>query len=126
LASFPDTPLEVINISLARAKMCELLALAAGQKKAEEFFLTGLMSMLEQLMNQPMAEALEHLPLTDAVIHALLRQEGVLGEALRCAIQYECWNLDAANFAHLNMAQIGQVFVDSVAWANDILNSLDH
>jgi EAL and modified HD-GYP domain-containing signal transduction protein len=124
LASFPDTPVEVINISLARAKMCELLALAAGRVKGEEFFLTGLMSMLEQLMNQPMAEILAQLPLADETVRALLRQEGVLGEALLCAIQYECWNLEEARFADLDMKAIGQIFVDSVAWANEVSNSI--
>lgn len=124
LASFPDTPAEVINISLARAKMCELLAQRADSGKSEGYFLTGLMSMLEQLTNQPLEEILTQLPLSDEVMRALLDREGILGEALNCAIQYECWNLEKARFADLDMRTIGQAFVESVAWANEVVNSI--
>lgn len=125
LASFPNTPKELIIISLARAKMCELLAASSRQKNIDEFFLTGLMSMLELLMHVELKQVLSDLPLTEQVVGALLQQQGVLGEALQCAVNYERWHLDAVNFQSLSMPEIGRAFVAGVAWAHDVAASLE-
>jgi EAL and modified HD-GYP domain-containing signal transduction protein len=125
LASFPKMPKELIVMSLVRARMCELLAASSSRDELDEFFLTGLMSMLEQLTNVELKDILSDLPLPEEVVRALLLREGPLGDALRCAVNYECWNLDAVGFAGLTMAEIGQVYRDAVAWANDAVSSLE-
>jgi len=125
LASFPRTPKELIILSLARAKMCELLAASSRQSNIEEFFLTGLMSMLEQLLHVQLQQVLEDLPLAEEVVQALLHGQGLLGDALQCAINYECWSLDAVNFEGLTLGEIGRAFKDSVAWANAAASSLE-
>jgi len=124
LASFPNTPKELVVLSLVRAKMCELLASSAKQKDVDEFFLTGLMSMLEHLTNVRLQEVLDELPLAEAVVQALLYHEGILGDALRCAIDYESWDLDAVRFQGLSLSDIGRASMTSVAWANDAAVSL--
>lgn len=125
LASFPEVPTELIVMSLVRARMCELLAASSKQNKVDEFFLTGLMSMLEQLTNVELKAILDDLPLPEEVVRALLLREGVLGDALRCAVNYECWNLDAIAFPNLTMAEIGRAYKDAVAWANQAVCSLE-
>lgn len=125
LASFPNTPKELIILALARAKMCELLAVSSGERNLEEFFLTGLMSLLEQLMQVELKQVLDDLPLTEQVVRALLYQQGILGEALRCAVNYECWRLDMVHFQSLSMPEIGRAFMAGIAWANDAAVSLE-
>jgi c-di-GMP phosphodiesterase len=124
LASFPDTPKEVVVLALARAKLCELLGRATQQKSVDQYFLVGLMSMLDQMMGVRLEEVLKDLPLAEEVVQALLTQQGRMGEALDCAVNYECWNLDAVSFEPLAMADIGRFYVESVAWANDVLSSI--
>lgn len=124
LASFPDTPREVILLSLARARMCERLAEVARMQASDQFFLTGLMSMLDQMMGVPLGRALDDLPLADDVTRALLSHEGPLGSALTCAVDYECWNLDHIGFSGLPVGEIGRVYIDALSWANEVASSM--
>jgi EAL and modified HD-GYP domain-containing signal transduction protein len=125
LAGFPDTEPEIIMLALARAKMCELLALTARQKHVDNFFLTGLMSMLEKMMGVPLEEALTDLPLAEDVMAALLSRDGVMGECLNCAIEFEDWALERAKFRELALADVGQAYKDAVIWANEVMSSIN-
>jgi EAL and modified HD-GYP domain-containing signal transduction protein len=124
LASFPDTPKALMILSLSRAKMCECLAILARRTNSDEYFLTGLMSLLDQMLGVELHEVIDDLPLSGEVIRALVDREGELGEALRCTIEYECWHVDALRFRDLSLADIGQAYIDSVAWANEIAQDL--
>ncbi|QSA96938.1 EAL and HDOD domain-containing protein [Methylococcus sp. EFPC2] len=125
LVSFPAESKEIIVVSLSRAKMCERLAVAAHRGSSDEFFLTGLMSMLDHMLGAPLDEIIEDLPLADAVARALVNREGVLGEALNCVIDYEHWSLDTLRFSELPVTEIGRAYRESVAWANEVAASLD-
>lgn len=125
LVSFPSAPKELIVVSLTRAKMCERLAVAARLANSEEYFLTGLMSMLDQMLGVALEEVIADLPLAENVVHGLERREGLLGEALNCVIDYECWRLDTIRFSTLTVADIGHAYMDSVAWANELASALD-
>lgn len=124
LAGFPDTPAEIIMLALARAKMCELLAVAAKLRNGDQYFLAGMMSMLDKMMGVELAEALKDLPLSEEVLAALLRREGNLGAGLTCANQFELWQLDDAKFQNLAIGEIGQAYMSGVVWANDIIAEL--
>jgi EAL and modified HD-GYP domain-containing signal transduction protein len=124
LAGFPDTPVEIIMLALARAKMCEQLAVSAKQRNSDQYFLAGMMSMLDKMMGVELAEAIDGLPLSEEVVAALLRGEGILGAGLDCASRFELWQVDKAHFQDLTIAQIGQAYLDAVVWANDITAEL--
>lgn len=125
LAGFPETEPEIIMLALARAKMCELLAVSSRQKHVENFFLTGLMSMLDKMMGIQLETALEDLPLAEEVLAALLRQEGPMGECLACATAFENWQLEQAKFGSLSLGEVGQAYKDAVIWANEVMSSMN-
>lgn len=56
---------------------------------ADSAFLVGMLSLLDRLFGQPLAELLGELPLPPALRQALLAQEGELGRALHCVITLE-------------------------------------
>jgi EAL and modified HD-GYP domain-containing signal transduction protein len=58
LAGFDDQPGYVQVQALVRAKMCEELCIAAGLRGSEAYFMTGLLSMVDVLLQQPLQEAL--------------------------------------------------------------------
>lgn len=124
LTSFPNTPKDLILQSLSRAKMCELLAHAMQRPNTGEYFLTGLMSLLDQMLGVELHEFIEDLPLSPEVIRALLDRQGLLGEALHCALEYERWHLDTLRFGDLSLAQIGETYVESIAWAHEVAAAL--
>jgi len=126
LASFPDQPKEIVKIALIRARMCESLAAYLKLPGTEQFFLVGLMSTIDQLLEIALDDVVASLPLSREVKNALVSRAGLAGEALNCAINYECWNLDAVKFENLSLPEIGKIHLESVSWANKICRVLEN
>ncbi|MEO6697117.1 MAG: HDOD domain-containing protein [Gammaproteobacteria bacterium] len=116
LSSIHDKPQELMQMAMTRAKMCELLATAKRLSAKEIFFTTGLFSVLDALMDQPMEDVLTALPLSQEINDALLRREGNLGTILQCVLDYERGNWDAVHCTGLQQAEITQAYLEAVAW----------
>jgi EAL and modified HD-GYP domain-containing signal transduction protein len=123
LSTMNDRPTEMIHAAMARAKMCEQLAERASLASSETFFTVGLFSALEVLMQRPLTKLIEPLPLSDDVVAALLYREGILGEALSCALAYEMADWDKVKFVALGSEDILIANVEAVTWANGILDN---
>lgn len=85
-----DKPEELIRLSVVRGRFCELLARAGSSPDdAAEIFLLGLFSLLNALLDTPMQEVVQKLPLTDAVKEALVNKSGKLFPYLQVIKAYE-------------------------------------
>ena len=80
-------PRELIKIAMIRARMCELLA--ARPELQGQAFITGLFSVLDAVMDMPMAVLLDNLALSIPIKFALLDREGELGDLLQRVLWYE-------------------------------------
>jgi len=120
LSSIHDKPQELMQMAMVRAKMCELLATAKRLGAKEIFFTTGLFSVLDALMDQPMEDVLNALPLSQEINDALLRREGNLGVVLQCVLDYERGNWDAVQRIDLQQAEITQTYLEAIAWATQV------
>jgi len=118
LAGIEDKPLDIVNTAMVRAKMCEGLATSLGRADTAAFFTVGLFSTLDVLLDAPLDEVLQALPLTDDVKGALLQREGAMGEVLRCAMAYERGRWDAVGCLHLEPVVIANAYLQAVAWAD--------
>jgi EAL and modified HD-GYP domain-containing signal transduction protein len=123
LASLSNKPEAVMQNSLIRGKMCEELAGLIGNK-SDNFFLIGLLSNLDSLLDMPLDEALKHLPLTDEIVDAILHKEGLGGEALKCVISYEHWDISSISFRDIDQAIIGDTYIHSINWAKDVMGNI--
>lgn len=87
-------PSSIIITALVRARMCETLAQNMDKGLASQMFITGLFSMLDVMLDKPMVEVLDELPLISPVRLALLDYEGKHGMILKQVIMYErgLWN----------------------------------
>lgn len=84
---------ELIKICLVRGKLMELIALETGKKnKHLEFFLTGLFSSIDILLNRDMESILKELSLTIDVKAALRGDTNELYIALDMVLSYEAAN----------------------------------
>jgi EAL and modified HD-GYP domain-containing signal transduction protein len=119
MASASDKPHELMVTAMVRAKMCELLARDLDAENTETFFTVGLFSVLDALMDAPLAETLAALPLTREVSDALLERKGVLGRALDCTLAYEDADWDRVNALELAPGAIQAAYLDAVTWVND-------
>lgn len=121
LSSLSDKPLVVMQNALIRGKMCELLAKLVGQK-TENFFLIGMLSSLDSILDISIEEALEQLPLGEDISSAILEFNGLGGEALSCVLGYERWETGAITFGNVDQAKIGEAYIESINWATKVMN----
>jgi EAL and modified HD-GYP domain-containing signal transduction protein len=95
LADSTEKPPELLITGLVRAAMMEKIAVARGQKaQRDTYFTTGLFSVIDALIDAPMRELLDELPLTDVINDALLTHRGPMGELLAAIIAYESGDFD--------------------------------
>lgn len=82
-------PNELMRLSVMRARMAESLAAKIPGVSREELFVVGLFSSIDAIMDRPMAELVNQLPLTMEVKSALVERLGVLGAVLNLVLAYE-------------------------------------
>ena len=123
LSSLSDKPMVVMQNALIRGKMCELLAKLVGNK-SENFFLIGMLSSLDSILDISIEEALEQLPLGDEITQAILEFKGLGGEALSCVLGYERWETGAITFGNVDQAKIGETYIESINWATKVMSNV--
>ncbi len=123
LSSLSNKPSFIIQNSLIRGKMCELLAKLEEQNTAKysEFFLIGILSSLDSILDIALEKAIEQLPLTDCIKDAILYHKGLGGEALSCVLNYELGNFDDITFSNVSRSAIGEAYIESLSWATKVI-----
>ncbi|EGW21952.1 MULTISPECIES: EAL and HDOD domain-containing protein [Methylobacter] len=124
LASLSNKPEAVMQNALIRGKMCEELA-ALSDNKSDNFFLIGILSNLDSLLDMPLDEALSQLPLADDIVAAILHKKGLGGEALKCVISYEHWDISSIAFKDIDQSIIGDAYIRSINWAKDVMGNIN-
>ncbi|CAM3280149.1 HDOD domain-containing protein [Filibacter tadaridae] len=111
----------LIEYSLTRAKMCELLAKKAGKKNADEYFLAGMFSLIDVIMNQNWEDILTHLPLSNGVAHTLTGQKTEITPYLELtkAVERFDWVSVAryANEINIDSAELSKFTQQANCWA---------
>ena len=124
MSTLNDRPSEILRTAMTRAKMCELLAEKLGERSTDTYFTVGMFSALDLLMQRPIEQLLEPLPLSDEITDALLKFEGQLGKVLTCALAYEVSDWDHAKLAGLSANDILVANIEAVTWANVTMDML--
>lgn len=120
MAGVRDKPQELAVTNLVRARMAESLGRALEGGGSERYFTAGLFSTLDALLDRPMAEALEQLPLSAELEGALLRHEGSVGQVLAAIKAYERGDWDGATRVGLAPEWLGQAYREAVAAAEEV------
>lgn len=124
LTNVDDKPSELMNISMLRGKMCELLAEQARLPQPAGFFTAGLFSTLDAIMDADMGELLEQLPLSQEIKDALLKREGAIGEAINCVIAYEQSDWEKSAFQDLDPWKVATTYTEALSWSDSTLAAL--
>ena len=92
----PSKPTVLIQNTIIRARLCELIAGKMGFKEySDSAFLTGLFSTIDAILDKPMDNILRSLPLSTMINNALLENEGELAEVLVITMAYLAGDWDA-------------------------------
>lgn len=124
LSGIDDKPHELTTTAMIRAKMCELLADKVAPECKDSFFLTGLFSVMDALMDMCMPEIVASLPLDNEIAQALLYQEGTRGLTLRSVLAYERGNWDDVYHLGLDSSTLTDAYLQAVVWAEASLEAL--
>lgn len=121
LSALNSKPQAVLQNILIRAKMCEQMAEHFEQDKAH-MFLIGLLSGLDIILDMPLDEALEQLPLADNIIDAILNHENTAGQILAYVLCYEKWDFcHCPKQLQLSADIASKLYLQSIEWSQSTL-----
>ena len=124
LSDIDIVPKEITTMTMVRARVCLGLAEKAGCDDPDIFFTIGMFSLLDVLMKTPMEVLLDALSFSETFNSALLLHDGIMGEALDCAIACEQGDWSKITFDKLTAVEINDVFVEAVEWSNEVCTQL--
>ncbi|MEA2448852.1 MAG: hypothetical protein QOG63_784 [Thermoleophilaceae bacterium] len=116
-AGIEDKPRELIVTALSRARFCEL----AGPRlldgaRPDRLFTLGLFSVIDALMDAPMADLLATIPFPAEMSDALISRSGPHGALLATALDCERGRFPSDELAGLHM--------QALAWASEAADQL--
>ena len=126
LETIEEKPRELMITSMVRAHMCQQLGAAMRHKNVDQFFTVGLFSLIDALVDRPMEEALEPLPLVDEVKDALLLRKGSMARALECVEAYERCDWEKTVCENLDEKHLREAFLRSVTQTRSATHELVH
>ncbi|MGJ8693636.1 MAG: EAL and HDOD domain-containing protein [Thalassotalea sp.] len=120
----PDKPSELIKFSMARAKFCEAIAKELGnQVNASISFLTGLLSLIDAILDEKIEVVLESLPLSQDIKEPLLTKKGTLADIINLAslIEHADWEQSdiAIEKLALDKDNVIKAYNDALIWADE-------
>jgi len=120
----PDKPTELIKLAMTRAKFCELVAEDLNAQIDDSIaFLTGLLSMIDAILDEELAVVLDKLPLANEIKEPLLTRKGVMAAIIKLVEFIEHAQWDKTNFImeklKLDKEQAVKHYNDALAWADE-------
>jgi EAL and modified HD-GYP domain-containing signal transduction protein len=123
-------PSPLLILAATRGKMMELLA-AKQQRNGDyndEAFMAGILSLIDTIIDKPVADIVSELHLGERLAAALLRREGELGTLLQLVESVE--HPDQANTlallaqsGGLSLADLTAAEINAMTWANEVAES---
>ena len=121
---------EILKISFLRAKLASELAKRAPACgiSSNDAYMMGMFSTLDYMVDAPLSELLEEIPVADEIKEALLEGTGMAGTLQKLVIAYEKadWKASKSCAEALGISSEGlaQIYVDCAEEVNGIWNSL--
>lgn len=114
----------LIEQALVRARLMETVGQGLPGINADHLFLTGMFSLLDELLGQPIEQVVAQVAVPDAVRDALLRRQGPLAPFLSLAVASETGDPDdireQAEHCGVSADQVNRELLGALVWANEI------
>jgi EAL and modified HD-GYP domain-containing signal transduction protein len=124
-----DKPLELVRMSLIRARFGELLAPHFRvQRDPEQVFMVGMLSLLHIALEMTKQQMLDEMPVTDEIRNSLLTKAGAHSDILRFFENFEYANWeDVSQFAvesQLDSQFINDSYIAAIKWTNELTSGV--
>jgi len=118
-----EKPEEIVNVSLVRAKFCEMLGKELGaDENPPKGFLVGLLSMLDALLDQKMEVVVTKVPIMDELKVALCGTKNHLGLYLELVKTFETANWPRtkkiAGVLKVDQRKLHGIYNQAIVWSN--------
>jgi EAL and modified HD-GYP domain-containing signal transduction protein len=124
ISTVDEKPRELFATAAVRARMCEQLADSDDEWRQATFFTVGLLSVLDAVLDRPMAEVAAALPLCPEVSDALVERAGMLGSTLQAVIDYESGSFESYALRSFHPSLIRNAYFESLHWTRTVSNGL--
>lgn len=117
-----EKPIELVNMCLVRARFCELIAAEVDGGNPLDFFLTGLFSALDALVDRPLREALGEIGLKAEVERAIRGDASTCSCACRLALACERSDLRLYHALSRRLGlpetRVTELYAEALRWAD--------
>ena len=120
----PEKPSELINSAMARAKFCDLMAKEVKSPIDQAIaFLTGLLSLIDAIVDEDLESILTKLPLAQEIKDTLLTRKGDMAALIMLLefIERAEWSKTAVIMKRLGLekASVLKHYNEAIAWADE-------
>ncbi|MBA6292597.1 HDOD domain-containing protein [Colwellia sp. MB3u-70] len=120
----PDKPSELINAAMTRAKFCDLMASEIKSPLDNSIaFLTGLLSLIDAIVDEDLANILNKLPLAQQIKDTLLTRKGDMAALIILLEFIERAEWSKTNVVMvklgLNKANVLKSYNQAITWADE-------
>lgn len=124
-ASMDDLAPDLIERTLVRAKMCEILSMTTGLANPHQAYTVGILSTLEAILHEPMPSLLKKIQLSETLNDALLHYRGDLGRILKFTIDYEEANFTQLENNTIENSEFTRAYLKGIEHANQVLKCIE-
>lgn len=115
---------DLIKNSIIRAKFMELIALEIGlEQEYLDYFMVGMFSSIDVLLNREMKIIVEELPFTQDVKDALLGNENPIHSALDVIVKHEYAQLNELDLEHpikdISQSRFMDLYIEAITWVKN-------
>lgn len=123
LGAGQNKPSELLISALARGRFCELFS-SKIRYRNPDLFLLGLLSLMDAILQMPMEQVLENVPVDREIREALQGHPGPLSNfyQLMAAQESGQWETvsELARQLHLDEASVAETYWEAVRWAQQV------
>jgi EAL and modified HD-GYP domain-containing signal transduction protein len=121
-----DKPLELVRLSLIRARFGELLAANYRIKRnPQQVFMVGMLSLLHIALEKSKEQLMEEIPVAPEIRESLLTKTGLYSDTISFFENYEYANWEAVSAYvsehQLDSSYVNDAYITSVKWYNDLV-----
>ena len=112
---------DLIKNSIIRAKFMELIALESAHKMDHlDYFMVGMFSSIDTLLNRDMTSIVDELPFTQQVKEALLGNDNPIQNVLKTVLNLEYSKLNEINFENpiqnMSQSRFMELYIEAINW----------
>jgi len=124
-----DKPQELILTGVIRGRFCELICQRVGWRiLGVDPFLIGFLSVLDALLDQPLPQLLDELPIAPEIKDALSGRPTLLGFVYNLVIAYERADWEKVSEligkVGLSEGEVTLLYAEAVAWADTLFRQI--